>query len=243
MAVFNGSLVAGGYFSKAGGVTCNDIAQWDGVDWSPLGSGIESYGDVYALSSFNGELIAGGNFTIVGGTPCNRIASWNGSAWAPLGSGVSGGSQGKVYALTVFNGKLIAGGDFAAAGGLICHDIASWSPGEPGTWAPLGSGMGLVSTSVRSLTTRNGELVAGGNFTSAGGVASRSWARWSPLWGDANSDEAVNEADIVPFVLALVDPDAYDAQFPGCLPTCDVNRDAAVDGLDVQAFVELLLSP
>jgi hypothetical protein len=61
------------------------------------------------------------------------------------------------------------------------------------------------------------------------------------LWGDANGDDSVDVSDVEPFILALVDPDEYNNQYAGCLPTCDVNRDGAVDGLDVQAFVDLLL--
>ena len=245
LAVLDGELIAGGSFWKAGGVICNNIAKWDGSSWAALGSGMND--GVDALTVFNGELIAGGTFGLAGGVPCSCIASWNPGTpgtWAPLGTGMGGAYPPEVHAMTVFNGKLITGGYFTTAGGVVCRFIASWSPVTPGSWVPLGSGIGLSSfASVYALTVFDGELIAGGNFYSAGGVASKNWARWSPLWGDANSDEAVNEADIVPFVLALVDPDAYDAQFPGCLPTCDVNRDAAVDGLDVQAFVELLLSP
>ena len=38
-----GRLYAGGRFTTAGGVSANNIAQWDGTAWSPLGSGVDSY--------------------------------------------------------------------------------------------------------------------------------------------------------------------------------------------------------
>lgn len=60
--------------------------------------------------------------------------------------------------------------------------------------------------------------------------------------GDANCDGALNDADISPFVLALIDPAAYAAQFPECsIAVCDMNVDAAVDGGDVTGFAAALL--
>ncbi len=64
LTVYNGELIAGGYFTKAGGVDANNIARWDGNNWQPLGSGMNNY--VYALTVYNGELIAGGDFTKAG---------------------------------------------------------------------------------------------------------------------------------------------------------------------------------
>lgn len=60
--------------------------------------------------------------------------------------------------------------------------------------------------------------------------------------GDTNCDGAVNDADISPFVLALIDSAAYAAQFPGCsIVVCDMNLDATVDGGDVTGFAAALL--
>jgi hypothetical protein len=55
----NGDLVVGGEFTTAGGVAANNIAQWNGASWAPLGSGVN--GLVYALAALpNGDLVAGG---------------------------------------------------------------------------------------------------------------------------------------------------------------------------------------
>ena len=43
LTVYNGNLIAGGYFTTAGGTSANYIASWDGTAWSPLGSGMNSY--------------------------------------------------------------------------------------------------------------------------------------------------------------------------------------------------------
>ena len=59
-ATYNGELYAGGYFTSAGGTPANNIAKWNGTNWSSVGTGINGY--VYSLCVFNGELYAGGSF-------------------------------------------------------------------------------------------------------------------------------------------------------------------------------------
>src|ERR1017187_3785961 len=90
LAVSGGTLYAGGYFTNAGGIAANDIAQWNGSSWSALGSGI-SGGVVFALAVSGSTLYAGGSFTTAGSdTNANYIAQWNGSSWSALGSGMNG---------------------------------------------------------------------------------------------------------------------------------------------------------
>ncbi len=64
-----------------------------------------------------------------------------------------------------------------------------------------------------------------------------------PLPGDVNCDCGMDVDDISAFAMALCDPAAYAAAFPGCNPlNADLNEDQTPDGLDIQAFVDLLLS-
>ena len=67
------TVYAGGTFWEAGGVSANNIAQWDGTAWSPLGSGIGDGDRDLALDSA-GNLYAG----------ANSVAKWDGTAssWA-----------------------------------------------------------------------------------------------------------------------------------------------------------------
>jgi hypothetical protein len=61
--------------------------------------------------------------------------------------------------------------------------------------------------------------------------------------GDLNCDGVVNAFDIGPFVLALIDPTGYYAAYPNCgYFYADVNDDAAVNVLDVDSFVTLLMA-
>ncbi|WP_146584082.1 hypothetical protein [Posidoniimonas polymericola] len=59
--------------------------------------------------------------------------------------------------------------------------------------------------------------------------------------GDVNDDGLLNTLDIDPFVLALTDPLAYDAIYPGIrVERADVNFDLQVNTLDIDPFVALL---
>ena len=72
---------------------------------------------------------------------------------------------------------LVVGGIFTVAGNAIASNIAVWDP-QTHLWSALGSGMnGPV---VALIGRPNGELIAGGQFASAGGVpGTRFIARWN----------------------------------------------------------------
>ncbi len=62
-----------------------------------------------------------------------------------------------------------------------------------------------------------------------------------PVPGDINCDQWVNALDIEPFILALFDPDAYEARWPHCdVMRADLNGDGSVNALDIEPFIELL---
>ena len=62
--------------------------------------------------------------------------------------------------------------------------------------------------------------------------------------GDLNGDGVVEVNDAAPLALALVDPAAYQAAYPGCDPSrADLNAGGAADGQDIQPFVDALLTP
>ena len=130
----DGSLYAGGGFTAAGGVAANRIARWDGVQWHPLGSGLDDWATALAVGPA-GSLYAGGYFYTAGGVAVNRIARWDGAQWHPLGSGMDS----SVDALAVGpDGSLYVGGLFIKAGGKPSSHIAQWT-GEvprPVAWLP-----------------------------------------------------------------------------------------------------------
>jgi hypothetical protein len=62
-----------------------------------------------------------------------------------------------------------------------------------------------------------------------------------PVFGDANCDGTLDESDIAPFVLLMLDHAAHQAQYPGCDAdaSCDLDGNDALDGGDIQTFVAL----
>jgi hypothetical protein len=148
--------------------------------WQTFASGGQigvNTGSVLATTVWNGDLIAGGEFTTAGGQTVNRIARWDGSEWHPFTSDGQIGVDNKVHALTVWNGDLIVGGLFTTAGGQTVNRIARWD-GE--AWHSFTSGgeIGVDGFGVLALTEWNGNLIAGGFFTTAGGQTVNHIARW-----------------------------------------------------------------
>jgi len=60
------------------------------------------------------------------------------------------------------------------------------------------------------------------------------------LLGDVNNDAAFDINDVSPFVSALMNPQALDAE-DSC--AADVNEDGSVDSRDLQSFIDLVLAP
>ena len=62
--------------------------------------------------------------------------------------------------------------------------------------------------------------------------------------GDANCDDTINYADINPFVKALTNLSAWQAQYPGCpWQNCDIDGNGSVNYGDINPFVVKLGSP
>ena len=179
-------LVVGGHFSRAGGpgaegALAESVAWFDGANWSAVGGGLVPFnellaaGGVYALTTYGSNLVAGGSFTVPGGGSRQNLARFNGTTWTPL---VSGSLNGRVRALAVYNGELIAGGEFTQIGSVTVNGIAAYN----GTsWRALGSGFsgGSFETGAFALAVYNRELIAAGEFDTAGGVPAKSIAKWN----------------------------------------------------------------
>ena len=185
-----GDVYLGGDFTSAGGVAANGVARWNGTAWNSLSTGAANgvRGGVLALAlAGSGEVYVGGYFTSSGGgnssAATSTLVKWNGSTWSAVGTGAANGLQGingSVYAVAVASsGDVYIGGFFSQAGGVSASNVAKWN----GTgWSALGTGVvgQNVSSGVLALAvTGNGDVYAGGVFTSAGGVAANSVARWN----------------------------------------------------------------
>jgi hypothetical protein len=162
MCHFGTDLIVAGNFQKAGGITVNGIASWDGNQWHNLGAGFN--GTVYGIGVFNGELYAGGDFTMSGATTLKCLAKWNGTSWIDPGFRVyynNSNYYSFVHTLKVFNSKLyIAGGFDRVEEGTTVHTgqgICAFN----GTNIDTLSG-GIPNKEVEAIAWFEGDLYAGG---------------------------------------------------------------------------------
>ncbi|MCR9243828.1 MAG: hypothetical protein NXI31_02270 [bacterium] len=169
----NGDLVVAGDLSSAGGRAVQKIARWDGAAWHPMGSGFGfRVNDLAVLP--NGDLVAAGAFVTSGSRSMRRVARWDGVDWRSM----AGGMDAEVRDLTVMqNGHLLAGGYFSQAGGGFAPFVAVW---DGTAWGLLGNNNGSwPAWEVDTVTQlRNGDVIVGGRFQSAGGVSCNNVARF-----------------------------------------------------------------
>jgi predicted outer membrane repeat protein len=181
------ALYVGGFFTTAGTMEARNIARWDGVAWSPLGSGVGNDDDarVYALAVFDDgsgpALYVGGDFSTAGGTLAHNIAKWDGANWSAVGAG----TDSPVYALAVFDDgsgpALYACGAFSTAGGGNAERIAKWDGSE---WSALGDGLSSTVLALAVFDDGSGSgpaLYAGGTFSYRHCIAKWDGQAWSGL--------------------------------------------------------------
>jgi hypothetical protein len=161
LCVFNGNLIVSGYFDSAGGKPANNVAQWNGTNWSVLDKGMD--GGVTALQVYNNNLYAGGQFDTAGGIAAKNIAQWNGSAWSALGNGVDG----DITALAVYDSALIVGG-------IFYDTISTWNGVS---WSRIG----IIANNnlIRSMGIYNNNFIVGGTITGIDSMVVNDVAQWN----------------------------------------------------------------
>ncbi len=174
-------LVAGGMFTRLGGVAARNVAVWDGEKWSPLGDGLAH--EIHALAVYDADgegplpaaLIAGGERT---------LSRWDGAAWQPLASIESG----LVLALMATDPDdegprspvLLIGGRYCLSGETTDRGVLRW---DGATLSPLGGGDALW---VRAFAAYDPDgpgylqkrLGIFGDFILADNHQSSGWAIW-----------------------------------------------------------------
>ena len=193
----------GGDFDYAGlnPYLVNNVAVFSNGGWGPVGAGLNSrvttFGTIHSnFGPGSTSLYAGGLFTASGSTSVNHIARLSGGplttyAWNALGSGLNG----PPYSMIQFDPDgagslpvcLAVGGSFTTAGGATANNIAFWNP-TASTWSTIASGFNgqnnaLVSWDPEGSVPLDARLVAGGQFTTASGIAISKLAWWDGvLW-------------------------------------------------------------
>jgi N-acetylneuraminic acid mutarotase len=207
-----GRVYVGGDFTRAGGVSANNVARFDpqANSWSALGTGANngvsdtSFSErVNALAiDRQGRIYVGGQFTRAGEVSANNVARFDPQAnsWSALGTGSSNGVSGRspippapsVSALAVDEqGRVYVGGDFTQAGGVSARSVARFDPAT-NSWSALGAGVSFsfgFGGEVNALAIDGqGRVYVGGRFAQAGEVSANNVARFDP---QANSWSAL----------------------------------------------------
>jgi hypothetical protein len=196
LQVYNGDLYVGGAFPRAGGtLTVNNIARWDGNDWSALpgpgGVGVTLTGSssapVWDLTLHAGELVAAGTFDSAGGVSANSVASWDGTGWSSLGMPPLGNLT--VLSATAYDADLVVGAHYVENNFNVRRILRH----DGGAWTPLSGPSGTdFNGDIRALTVWGDDLYAGGGFTHVDSLTLNRVVRWdgsdwSPLTGSSGT--------------------------------------------------------
>jgi hypothetical protein len=175
-----GIVIAGGFNGGTGLSCCHRVARLAGPSWQAVGNQYHSNTVRALLALPNGDLIAGGDFLLVDATSVNHVSRFDGTTWVPMGNGLGTNYDDTVRCLARLpGGDIVAAGSFTIVGNPAMNHVARW---DGTAWTALGSGIagGFVATAVNALLVLpDGDLLVGGDFATAGGVAAPGLARWN----------------------------------------------------------------
>lgn len=186
IAVSGQNIYVGGSIFSAGLVPVNQIACWNGTQWSALGEGVCN-GTIEQIAVQGTNVWVSGYFRLedVGAT---NLAWWNGVRWAAVDGParntqmrvgpVFSGTPGAVIAAS--SNLLFVAGEFTLPDAQSFHGIGSWD-GERWKLLVSASAGSLASSSpdaIRLLAAGGGKLFASGLFTSIGGTIATNVAQW-----------------------------------------------------------------
>lgn len=187
----NHILYAGGTLGLISNGSVEDLAQWNGTNWSAVGMGNDlGSSSIFALMVYNNELYVGGDFYSFFNASC--IAKWNGSNWNALDIGFfNNTSPGYTtpYQFAVYNNEIYAAGSFRYIMPILNYDTTNAISRWDGThWNKLGTSpyIGVHSSNpsgfdIQDMIVFNNELYVCGLFDSAGNVPTYFYnvAKWN----------------------------------------------------------------
>ncbi|MCA1746170.1 MAG: hypothetical protein LC655_00625, partial [Bacteroidales bacterium] len=189
----DGTVYAGGRITEAvqpGGavIPVGYVAKWDGVQWSPVGQGVDGRVTAIKVDESTGHIYVGGDWNggfdhaiNTDGTMVYspKIARWDGAEWHPLGLGLLAGFGHGVGSIAVHPASgnvVIAGtGNFnrvynTDSTQVNISGLAEWDGTE---WSNIGSRWPTVVA-----FDSGGLLFAGGNMSEIGGLTVNRIATW-----------------------------------------------------------------
>jgi hypothetical protein len=182
----------GGTFTSADGTSLNGVARWDGLRFTPLGTGRS---DTSALC-FHDAGDGSGERLYAAGSGSTSIARWTGSVWEEVALPINPfGQITALLSVTTSSGErdLYAGGKFSTIGSTDALGIARWRNGQ--SWQAVGGGLGNANllTNVRAIGMHTvagmTSVYAAGDFGATGAGATvngiarldASTDTWQPL--------------------------------------------------------------
>jgi len=125
LTTFEGGVLVGGDFARAGETAFARLARWQpGTGaWSQPGGSPD--GTVRAFALLDDRLQAGGEFSHIGGVAARGLAQWDQDSWQEVGGGVRGHAA-HVTGLAAASTNLWVIGPFTGVGDLRAADLARW---------------------------------------------------------------------------------------------------------------------
>lgn len=194
IAVSGSNVYVGGNFDKAGSVTTNNIARYDGANWNALGTGLSQFSIVSAITIDGTNIYAAGNLSSTAGASpvaLKNIALFNGTTWSAVSNGLhdAATNSGSVYAAAFTGGSLYTGGSFSRSNTTALSNIArysssSWSAWHPGALANLKG----VSGKINAIAIDGTNVYIGGQFNTVYNIIANNLARWNgTTWSSVGS--------------------------------------------------------
>ena len=177
-------LYVGGSFYEVNGLPAFGIAKWDGGTWTTLGAGVTTHPinpinppAVYAIQVNAGSVFVAGNFDTAGAVSANGLARWDGQQWKALNDSLGHPNDPAISAIAVRGNNVYAGGSFTTVAGQPANRIAKWNGSE---WSLLGNNAsnGVNDSVLAVAIAPDGQVYAGGTFTTASGLTANRIARW-----------------------------------------------------------------
>jgi hypothetical protein len=196
--VLDGQLYVGGSFTLAGDMTAENIARWDGTNWSAVGSGRPT--PVHCFTEWEDHLVVGAWYSLE--NPRSSVAYLVDDAfWREIGFIT------RINALTTMDydgveDVLIAGGSIVPLPGYIEGNLWRYDP-NTGQWYEFEGGIGRDGTftaNVQDLVVYNDKLIVTGSFQVVGDKLTRASniAYWQGKWN--RLDEGLEDQGISLFM-------------------------------------------
>lgn len=121
LAVFNNELYASGNFQRCGSLIVNNIARWNGNNWSVVGEGINTILS-YTMTEYNNELLVGGEMESPYQIRRPYFFIWDGTNWKP-GNFTMDSTPYRFY---TSGNDLYVGGIFNYVNGFTVNGVFRW---------------------------------------------------------------------------------------------------------------------